>query len=111
MKPLEEELRRALRREEPPEGFTDRVLTRTATAPGGRAGWRQTVGSLFRMPGLRWAAAGTLACLLVAAGILHHWRVQREKAEGELAKVQVMKALRLASVKLNVARRKVQEID
>ena len=34
---------------------------------------------------------------------------ERLRREGELAKTQVIQALRIASVKLNVARRKVQE--
>ena len=109
MKPLEEELRSALRREEPPEGFAARVMARVRAPAQDR--WWRSVRGLWRFPRWRWAAAALAACLLVAVAVVHHRREQRMKAQGEMAKVQVMKALHIASSKLNLARRKVQEID
>lgn len=77
---LEEELKRALRREEPPDGFEFRV-------------WQR----LKRMfPG--WLAAAAAALLLLAGGGAQAWRVHR----GREASKQVMLAMRLAGGKLNL---------
>jgi hypothetical protein len=110
MNPFEDKLRNALRREAAPEGFAEKVLARTRglPQPGARA-WRQS-SAFLAMPALRWAAAAVAACLLVVAGLVHHQRQERLRREGEMARAQVMQALRIASVKLNVARRRVQEI-
>jgi hypothetical protein len=111
MKDLENELRAALRRREPPAGFTERVQAQIEAAPAPKAGWRRALASLFGIPPLRWVAAGAAACLLLAIGIAHYREVQRQRAEGEAAKVQVMQALRIASSKLNVTMKRVQEPD
>ena len=111
MKDLENELRAALRRREPPAGFTKRVLARIEAAHAPKPGWRQVMAALFRIPSLRWAAAGVMACVLLTLGIAHYRRVQQERAAGEAAKAQVMQALRIASNKLNVTMKKVQGTD
>jgi hypothetical protein len=111
MKDLENELRKALERREPPDGFAERVLAQLEPAPTPKLGWREALLSLARVPRLRWAAAGVVACLLLTLGALHYRRVQQERAAGEAAKAQVMLALRIASKKLNVTWRKVQEAD
>src|SRR5574337_1674664 len=111
MKDLENELRKALERREPPDGFAGRVLARLEPAPAPKPGWREALISLVRAPGLRWAVAGVIACLLLTLGALHYQRVQAERAAGQAAKAQVMQALRIASKKLNVTWRKVQEAD
>lgn len=111
MKDLENELRSALRRREPPPGFSERVLAQIDAAPAPKARWRLALASLFRMPSFRWAATGVAACLLLTLGALHYRRVKQERAAGEAAKAQVMQALRIASKKLNVTWRKVQEAD
>jgi hypothetical protein len=111
MKQLENELRSALRRQEPPPDFADKVLAQIAAAPAAKPGWRQVLRQLLSTPRLRWVAVGALACLLVAFGAFRYREVQRTRAQGEAAKVQLMQALRIASNKLNMARRKVQEID
>lgn len=73
---LEDELRRALARQEPPEGFAERVLARRARGASGAR---------------RWLAAA--AMVVVAAGAAGAWRQHR----GNEAKQEVMLALRLAS--------------
>jgi len=73
---LEEELRRALAREDPPDGFAERVLSRSARGAWGRRGWL--------------AAA---AMVVVAFGAGGAWR----QHQGNQAKEEVMLALRLAS--------------
>ena len=120
MKPLEDELRRALRRREPPPGFAERVLGRVrqeadarnpvSTAPGAQparrirwAGW-----SLFG-PRFRLGLAAVVAVLVLAVS-LSVWRRHREEQDriaGAAARAQVMEALRITSAKLNRVRAKV----
>jgi hypothetical protein len=111
MKDLENELRKALERREPPDGFAERILAQLEPTPNPKRGWREALISLVRLPELRWAAVGAVACLMLTLGALNYRRVQQERAEGEAAKAQVMQALRIASKKLNVTWRKVQEAD
>jgi hypothetical protein len=104
MKNLEDELQKALRREEPPEGFVDRVLaapTRTK-----QSAWSR----IFAWPGLRWALAGAMCLMLAVAGI-EYKRAQDEVARGEAAKAQLMIALRITADKLQLAQEKVQKLD
>jgi len=109
MRPLDEELRSALRRQEPPAGFVERLMARLATQAAPRAGWAQRLGWFFQVPRLRWAAVGAVACLLLAVGVVQYQREQR--AQGEMVKEQLKQALHIASSKLNLARKRVQEID
>jgi hypothetical protein len=90
MSRLEDELRAALGREEPPAGFADRVLARARPA-----GFRR----------LRWVAA-LAACLALAAGGLVE-RERRERARGEMAKRQVMLALGITGSKLQFVKEKI----
>ena len=117
---LEKALRETLQREEPAADFTERLLARIAAEERVMVAlqseevretrWRQFL-KLFQMPTLRWAAAGALACLLMfsVVGVQRYREQQREIAEGERAKEQVMLALQIASSKLNTAQRKVRE--
>ena len=92
---LEDELRSALRREEPSPDFTARVLARVSAAPARPA----------RRPWTPWLAA-LAASLLLSAGVLEYRQYQ-----GERAKSQVMLAMRIAASKLNKAQKKVQMIS
>ena len=78
---LEDELRKALAREDPPEGFAERVLARSARERSGGA--------------RRWLAAA--AMVVVAAGAAGAWR----QHQGNQAKQEVMLALRLASAPMD----------
>ena len=106
---FEEELKNALLRHEPPDGFADRVLARTAKQARGPHGRRNWWG-VFTLPVLRWAAVAAVSAALIIGG-LHYHNVQRERAEGEAAKDQLMLALRIAGSKLQLARSKVQQIN
>lgn len=73
---LEDELRRALARQDPPDGFAERVMARST---------RHTAGAR------RWLAVA--AMVVVAAGAGGAWR----QHQGYEAKREMMLALRLAS--------------
>lgn len=83
---LEDELRAALRRTEPPADFTARVL---AARP-----------AVKQWP--RWVAA-LAASILLAVGTFEYRQYQ-----GERAKSQVMLAVRIAASKLNKAQKRIQ---
>jgi len=111
MNPFEEKVRNALRRKAAPEGFAEKVVARTRDLPQpGAKAWRR-FGAFLHLPVIRWALAAAAACLVIGAGVVHHERQERLRHEGEMARVQVWQALRIASVKLNVARKKVLEIN
>lgn len=89
---LEHDLRRALKRVEPPAGFADRVMTRL---PERRFGSRWLVG----------AVAAGLAIISTVGGIEHHRHERR--VEAERTERQVAFALSLASEKLDHAMNRV----
>jgi len=120
MNRFDEELKLALRREEPSPDFTDRVMARVAELqkrekPGEETGWLRRLAEFFQPAQMKWAMAGAMAILLVIAGFgVHHRRENERKrlaeiAEGERAKEQVMLAMRIVSAKLKVAQKKVNE--
>jgi hypothetical protein len=79
MDELEDQLRRAFERVDPPPGFADRVIERTharRTAP-------------------RWMAAAAAVLVLAGAGYGYRWQ------QGEKAKREVLLAFRITSAKLN----------
>ena len=88
---IDDELRHALRRESPPEGFRDRVMHRIAAAPPKRTHHRWRV-----------AAAVMLLTTGTIAGITAH-RIERQR-EGERAREQVLLALHIAGKKVNYVR-------
>ena len=101
MSRLDDELRNALRREEPPLGFAGRVLARAESMPSRRRWWA--------FPRMRWAAAAA-AVVLLASG-LGIERQRRIRAQGEFAKEQVMLALRITGSKLQFVKEKIHAID
>jgi hypothetical protein len=80
MDDLEQQLRRAFEREQPPDGFADRVLERTRE--------RRNV-----MP--RWIAAAAAIVILAGGGYTYR------RQQGEAAKREVLLALRITSAKLS----------
>ena len=110
---LEQELRRALARKDPPAGFDDRVLSRIAA------------GDTVRMApaGRRWSRAllPLAASLILALGGTYlggAYYVQRyeeaqarlRQARTEQAAHEVVLALQIASEKITAAQAKVEEI-
>lgn len=102
---LDDELRAALRRTDPPPGFAERVARRAA----GTAGARREVWA--RRPVMRWAAAAAIVAA-VAGGFQYRsvLREREERARGEAAKEQVVQALRIAGSKLQLVQARIKEI-
>ncbi|MFN0124241.1 MAG: hypothetical protein ACKV2V_27390 [Blastocatellia bacterium] len=108
---LENQLKSALRRREAPPDFADRVLAQVAELPARITPWTRFL-AMFRLPSVRFAMAGALACLLVMAGLtVFRQRQERLRAEGELARAQVMFAFQIASSKLNRAKQKIAAVS
>jgi len=126
MKPLDDELRNALKRVEPPPGFAGRVMARveqlaeerarTAAKPvRSRALWSPwSPWSWFgrRMSLSFGAVAAMAAVVLLAVGVVlwQQHRIEQERREGEAARAQLIEALRVTSAKLNHVRTKVREV-
>lgn len=118
MSRLDDELRRAFPRREPSEDFAERVLARIALQqvspqPEKSSWWRPLLAYLnpfeIGKGQMRMALVGAIVCLIVATIGIHRYREQqREIAQGEAARAQVIFALQIASAKLNTAQKKVQ---
>ena len=100
MSRLEDELRLALSRREPPPGFAERVLARARA--------RQTQPQ--RPPLFQWRWLAAVAALVVVAAGLHFFEERRRRREGEQAKQQVMLALQLTGSKLRYAQERLQAV-
>jgi anti-sigma factor RsiW len=97
-------IRNALRRVEPPAGFTERVMARAREGNGPLSG-RGPAWSAAGGPMARWAAAAVLA-VAVTGGVWYRAELRRQ-AEGEAAKRQVLLSLRIAGAKLQHVQAKV----
>lgn len=102
----ENQLREALRRKDPGEAFTQKLMARIAqqqwpTATSSSTGnWLQ---ELWRRLGLRPVLVGAIVALLALSGSVGvvKYRKEQEARAGEAAKRQVFLALRISSAKLN----------
>ena len=88
MKDLEQQLRQAFARQEPPDGFADRVMERI---PPGRRGWPR-----------HWMAVAAAACIAVVGGAT--WEQHRRQVEAERAKQELIYALTIASESLQMTK-------
>jgi hypothetical protein len=104
MKRLEDELKHALRREEPSAGFAERVLAAATRKKQGA--WH----GILAWPGLRWALAGAM-CLMLAVAGMEYKQFRNDRARGEAAKAQLMQALRITADKLQLVQDKVHKLD
>ena len=94
---LEQDLKRALRRESPPAGFAGRVLQRIERdAKPPRRWWR--------------AVAASLTFTVVRGGGLGYGIHRQRQAEGERAREQVLLALRIAGEKVRYVQHEVRDI-
>lgn len=101
---LEDDLRAALRRREPPSGFAERVLAR---AEG------RDVERVRRRPARRWtwAAASLAACLTLGVGVVEVRQMRETRARGMEAKQELMEAMRITGSKLRMAQEKVRRLN
>ena len=97
---MNDELRKAFRRVDPPQGFAARVRARVERSEPPAAIRRQ---SRFAVP-LRLGMAATLA---MAVGGGAWYRQEQRRAQGEEAKRQVLLSLNIASSKLRAIEIKV----
>ena len=93
---LEESLKHALARKEPPDGFARKVVTQAAarTAAQSRPAWAPP----------RWIAAAAVVVMAVGGGVAYR------RHQGEMAKEQVMQAMKITAVKLHRIQAHVQEV-
>ena len=92
---LEESLKSALARKEPPDGFAQRVAGRAAARPApAPSTWVPQ----------RWIAAAAVVVMAVGGGVAYRQR------QGEMAKEQVMQAMKITAVKLHRIQAHVQEV-
>ncbi|HSE35866.1 MAG TPA: hypothetical protein VLG74_01100 [Blastocatellia bacterium] len=88
MSRLDDELRKAFRREQPSADFTARLLERVAQQPEPKARWWQRFATLLDPPRLRWVAIGVTASLLMAIGAAQYSRLNQRVVSdnGKVAK-------------------------
>lgn len=103
MNHLDDELKHALRRVEPSPDFGARVLAKVEES----SGWAK-FRTWFAVPAARWAIATVLIVAVGGGAAWEHERRERER--GELAKQQVMTALRIAGAKVRTVQQKVEGI-
>ena len=93
---LEQELKQALERKEPRAGFDARVNAQVGQAS------RPVVHSRVHPYVPRWLAAAAVLTIMTTAGAGYRWH------QGQVAKDQVMLAMRIAGGKLNRVQARVQ---
>jgi hypothetical protein len=106
---LEDDLKTALRRTEPPDGFANRVLARANGPAAAEPSWWQYLTVLVRPPRVQWVALSLIVSFMIpAAGVYRKERHAR--AEGERAKEQLVFAMRVTGNKLHRVHQKVLEM-
>lgn len=103
---LEEQLKQALGREDPPPGFSARVLARIAAGKKQQPAmdwWsRFSVYPVWGYPAWRVALAGALLCPILLGAMVY--MQHRERVRGQAARDQLLLALRITSSELNRVR-------
>ncbi|HEX5107893.1 MAG TPA: hypothetical protein VFV95_05585 [Vicinamibacterales bacterium] len=103
---LEDDLRKALRRKAPPEGFAERVVARVVLPPAAGSLARRRQG---RSPLVR--ALAVAAALVITAAAASYYRHQVVQLDGERAARELRIALQIASEKLALVERRVNRDD
>ena len=108
MSGMDDELREALRRRSPSEGFADRVMERV-----GREGSVAEMPKAPPRPANPWWRMMAIAAsilLLLSVGMSRYEKQRRERERAEAAKDQLFAALRLTAGKLQTARARIVNI-
>jgi hypothetical protein len=105
---IEEELKNALRREQPPLGFAERVLARVHAEDAAPVGFWHSLFGFMHLPRFKVAMA-TALFLLVLGGTWQYRRYERERQAGEAAREQLLLALQITENKLQHAQQQVNE--
>lgn len=87
MSRLDDELRFAFRRQEPPPDLVDRVMAEIARQPVVRPDWRELFLSFFHQPRVKWVALGFATALLIVIGSLQYQNVQQSAGTEQMATV------------------------
>jgi hypothetical protein len=105
---MNDELRRALRRVEPPAGFAERVLERAARGDAPATAAHQNIPRvLLGRPLVRWATAAAVAIAVTSGGVWY--RAEQRQAQGEEARRQLLSGLRIASERLQSVQLKINQ--
>jgi len=107
MSNLEDDLKIALRREEPSADFTGRVLARLSQPVPAEPTWRERLAVLLRPPRLQWVAVAVIVSVIIPVAGVQYRKELEYRAQGERAKEQLLFAVRMAGSKLHQAQRKV----
>jgi hypothetical protein len=102
MTPFEDELKKALARCEPPDGFTERLAARISALPRRRS-------SSLNSVVWRWAAIAAAVLVLLSGAVFQ--REHEREIKGEEAKQQLLVALRITSSKLQQAQQQIREVE
>src|SRR4051812_17097285 len=94
----DDDLRRALERVDPPEGFANRVLQQALASPKPKQ--PTAVRSGAAATPIKWAIAATLLLATAGGGGVWYRAEERRKEQGEEAKRQVLVSLSIAGGKL-----------
>jgi hypothetical protein len=78
MNRLEDQLKAALKPEEPPPGFAERVVERLGEVPERRRGLVESILDALRPPKLRLAALGAALLIALLVGVLYYPRTDRQ---------------------------------
>ncbi len=105
---IEAELRRALCREDPPQGFDLRVAARLREKES--RGWFRIPGFMhLPLPALRLVTAALLL-VAICGGIIGYQRYERRQQKGEAARRELLLALRITGSKVRYAQERVNRL-
>jgi hypothetical protein len=110
MSHLENDLKMALRRPEPPEGFAARVLARVNAPEAPQPAWWERLRMMLLPPRVQWVALCLIASIVIPTAAIQYRRQRERQVEGERAKEQLVFAVRVAGHKLHRVQQKVLEM-
>ena len=110
MSNLEDNLKAALERTDPPPGFSGRVLARLNGQAPPKVAWWDLLSVLLRPPRIQWVALSVILSIMIPFAGIRYQKERRLRTEGEKAKEQLVFAVHIAGNKLHRVQQKVLEI-